>query len=639
MAESKKKSVGSGSAGKTHPLEGPSSPGLENDVLSREELETLSLLQLVDQIVAKLPPRHSAIMDMVYLRDRVAEVEEINDQARQTIEKLEAVVEKLRSPAFRVGTFLMPVEPDKAHVCVSGTDYVCRIDPQLPLASLQIGQRVLLNEAFAVVQGLGFDRHGPIVRVDELLSGGRLRIGQESGLISSVLLRSALLVKEKIKPAMEVRLDANQRVALEVIGVGKRIERALETVTELPWSAVGGQTEAVQEIRDTIELPFLHRGLFKRFEHTVPKGFLLHGPPGCGKTLLGKATAYNLRQQIRTETGVDHPEFFLHVKGPEILNMWVGESERQVRDLFAQCRERAAEGSLAFLFIDEAESILGTRRAGRYSTILSTLVPMFCSEMDGLEPLQNVVVILASNRADLIDPAILRPGRIDRKIKVNRPTQEGAQRIYEIYLKESLPLDEPKAVLAQAITDTHYAKSVENQFLEITYRSGKKDFLYRGDLGSGAIIAAIVERAKSLAIKRSILTKQETNLTREDLVQALQKEYSENDLFPPTDITEDWLKLTDFDPDNVIKLAPIRPRKKDSLGSGDGDQNDYPVRHRNGNRYRQGKGRKRGRRRRVHGLGAQRDQVRGPHAMGLQLRGPSRRHARLSRRGTAPGRR
>jgi proteasome-associated ATPase len=568
MAESKKKSSGSGSAAKPHPLPGSPLPEAENEVLAHEQLEALSLLQVVDLIVAKLPPRHSAIMDMVYLRDRVAEVEEINDQARQTIEKLDAVVEKLRSPAFRVGTFLMPVEPDKAHVCVSGTDYVCRIDPQLPLISLQVGQRVLLNEAFAIVQGLGFDRNGPIVRVDELLSGGRLRIGQESGLVASVLLRSALLAKEKIKPGMEVRLDANQRAALEVIGVGKRIERALETVTALPWSAIGGQEEAVQGIRDTIELPFLHRGLFKRFEHTVPKGFLLHGPPGCGKTLLGKATAYNLRQQILTETGVDHPEFFLHVKGPEILNMWVGESERQVRDLFAQCRERAAEGSLAFLFIDEAESILGTRRAGRYSTILSTLVPMFCSEMDGLEPLQNVVVILASNRADLIDPAILRPGRIDRKIKVNRPTQEGAQRIYEIYLKESLPLAEPKEIMAKAITETHYARTVENQFLEITYRSGKKDFLYRGDLGSGAVIAAIVERAKSLAIKRSIETKLETQLTREDLILALRKEYSENDLFPPTDITEDWLKLTDFDPENVIKLAPIRPRKKDSLGSG-----------------------------------------------------------------------
>jgi proteasome-associated ATPase len=282
--------------------------------------------------------------------------------------------------------------------------------------------------------------------------------------------------------------------------------------------------------------------------------------------LLGKATAYNLRQQIKAQTGVDHPEFFLHVKGPEILNMWVGESERQVRDLFVQCRERAGEGALAFLFIDEAESILGTRRSGRYNSILSTLVPMFCSEMDGLEPLQNVVVILASNRADLIDPAILRPGRIDRKIKVNRPNEAGARRIYEIYLRESLPLAEPKAELARAITEAHYARTPENQFLEIVYRSGKKDFLYRGDLASGAIIAAIVERAKSLAIKRSIEHQKETQLTRDDLLNALQKEYAENDLFPPTDVTEDWLKLTDFDPENVIKLGPVRPRKVETSG-------------------------------------------------------------------------
>ncbi|MBM3834448.1 MAG: AAA family ATPase [Verrucomicrobia bacterium] len=567
MAESKKKPVPPSGANRPPgtPAEGQSPL---TDLLSREELDTLSTLQIVDLIVSKLPARHPSIMDVVYLRERIATLEETNFQAQEAIEKLDAIVEKLRSPAFRVGTFLMPIEPDKAHVCVGGTDYVCRIDPQMPLTSLQVGQRVLCNEAFAVVQGLGFDRNGPIVRLDELLSDGRLRIGQETGLIPLVLLRSALLAKEKLKPGLEVRLDLNQRVALEVVGMGKRVDRSLETVTPLPWQAIGGQDEAVQAIRDTIELPFLHRDLFKRFEHTVPKGFLLYGPPGCGKTLLGKATAYNLRQQIKTQTGVDRPEFFLHVKGPEILNMWVGESERQVRDLFAQCRERANDGALAFLFIDEAESVLGTRRAGRYHSILSTLVPMFCTEMDGLEPLKNVVVILASNRADLIDPAILRPGRIDRKIKVHRPDLAGVQSIYEIYLRDSLPLAEPKKELAVAATQAHFARIPENQFLEVVYRSGKKDVLYRGDLASGAIVAAIVERAKSFAIKRSIETKLETLITREDLVDALNKEYAENDLFPTTDITEDWMKLTDFDPDNVIRLGPVRPRKVETLGGG-----------------------------------------------------------------------
>ncbi|HEX3799091.1 MAG TPA: AAA family ATPase [Verrucomicrobiae bacterium] len=564
MGESKKKSSSPSKAENPAP---ESVPPL-GDILSHEEMESLSALQLVDLIAGKLPPHHTSLMDLIYLRERISAIEEMNDQARQALEKLDEIVEKLRSPAFRVGTFLMAVENDKAHVCLGGTDYVCRVDPKIPLNSLQMGQRVLCNEAFAVVQGLGFDKNGPIVRIDELLSDGRLRIGQEAGMTSLVLLRSALLVKEKLKPGMEVRLDVNQRVALEVIGMGKRIERSLESVTELPWSSIGGQADAVQAIRDTIELPFLHRDLFKRFEHTVPKGFLLYGPPGCGKTLLGKATAYNLRQQIKAQTGVDHPEFFLHVKGPEILNMWVGESERQVRDLFTQCRERAKDGALAFLFIDEAESILGTRRSGRFNSILSTLVPMFCTEMDGIEPLQNVVVILASNRADLIDPAILRPGRIDRKIRVKRPDQIGAKAIYEIYLKESLPLAEPRTELAQAVADAHYARTPENQFLEIVYRSGKKDFLYRGDLASGAIIAAIVERAKSFAIKRTIETGQETHLQRADLLLALQREYEENDLFPPTDVTEDWLKLTDFDPENVIKLGPVRPVRKDATHSG-----------------------------------------------------------------------
>ena len=229
-----------------------------------------------------------------------------------------------------------------------------------------------------------------------------------------VLQRSALLSKEKLKPGLDVRLDVNQRVALEVIGMGKRVERSLETVTELPWSSIGGQEEAVQAIRDTIELPFLHRDLFKRFEHTVPKGFLLYGPPGCGKTLLGKATRI-IAPAGQSAVWRGSPEFFLHVKGPEILNMWVGELERQVRDLFAQCRERANDGALAFLFIDEAESILA-RHGGRYHTIASTLVPMFCT--DGLEPPQMSWSFLRqTGRIGLIRRSSGRPR--DRRSKSN----------------------------------------------------------------------------------------------------------------------------------------------------------------------------------------------------------------------------
>lgn len=568
MGEPKKKPQNAGQPF-SEPATSQADPGQTSslrDLLSSEDLDRLSTLQILDLIAGKLPQRHPALLDLVYLRERVEQMENMQDAARQALEKLDGIVEKLRSPAFRVGTFITAVDRDKAQVCIGGTDYVCRVDPTIPVFSLETGQRVLCNEAFAVVRCLDYDLSGPISRIDQVLPDGRLRLGTESGQSGSIVIRSLLLTKDKLRSGLEVRLDSNSRVALEVLAEGRRTDRSIENVSTLPWSAIGGQDDAVQAIRDAIEMPFLHQHLFRKFGHAVPKGFLLHGPPGCGKTLLGKATAYNLRQQILQQTGEDRQEFFLHVKGPEVLNMWVGESERQVRDLFAQCRERANSGHLAFLFIDEAESILGTRRGGRVPSILSTLVPMFCTEMDGIEPLSNVVIILASNRADLIDPAILRPGRIDRKIRVRRPDKAGAQRIYEIYLHSSLPLAEPRELLIQAVTDAHFARIPENEFLEVGYRSGRRDVLYRGDLASGAIIAAVVERAKGLAIKRAIREKSDGILTREDLLESLKLEHQENDLFPSTDLTEDWLKLTDFDPDNVVRLGQIRPRKTEKSG-------------------------------------------------------------------------
>ena len=315
--------------------------------------------------------------------------------------------------------------------------------------------------------------------------------------------------------------------------------------------------------------PLLHEELFQKFQHATPKGFLLYGPPGCGKTLIGKATAYNLTKQLRNKSGADMREYFMHIKGPEILNMWVGESERMVREIFATAREKRREGYMPFLFIDEAESILGTRRASRYSSILSTLVPMFCTEMDGIDSLNEVVIILASNRADLIDPAILRPGRIDRKIKVKRPNKEGAREIYRIYLTDDLPYD--AALLAGAESKTaaidaligrllemQFSKRDENRLLEVTLRSGRKEALYRSDVISGAIIASVVERAKGMAIKRAIASGKDEGISEVDLQVAYNAEYLENEILPATDITEDWLKLIDYDPDNVVKISPVR---------------------------------------------------------------------------------
>ena len=367
-----------------------------------------------------------------------------------------------------------------------------------------------------------------------------------------------------------MRVDPNYRMALEMIASTKSHEHYLDDVPELPWDKVGGQEEALTAIKDAIELPLLHAELFNKFQHATPKGFLLYGPPGCGKTLIGKATAYNLTRQLRAQTGEEMREYFMHVKGPEILNMWVGESERIVRDIFATAREKRREGYMPFLFIDEAESVLGTRRASRYSNILSTLVPMFCAEMDGIDSLNDVVIILASNRADLIDPAILRPGRIDRKIKVNRPNRDGARDIYRIYLTNDLPYDGALAKeadnmgaaidrLVERFVDWQFVRREENKFVEVTLRSGRKEILYRGDLISGAIIASIVERAKGMAIKRSIATGTEEGISENDLRLAFDTEYVENDIFPTTDITEDWLKLIDYDPENVVKISPVKP--------------------------------------------------------------------------------
>src|SRR5437763_12417666 len=510
-----------------------------------------NLLDSFDQVIASLPPGDPIRRDLLQMRPQIVDQQETILEARRMIEKLEEVVKKVTSPANRIGTFLGATSKDTAHIVVGGADYFCNIDPRIPLSRLKKGTRVLVNEAFVIIGDLGCETAGPVTKITEVIGKDRLRVGSEHGLHSMVLQRSSELVHSNLKSGDEVRVDSNYRMALEMLSSTKSHEYYLDTVPELPWEKVGGQEAALQAIKDAIELPLLHPDLFAKFHHATPKGFLLYGPPGCGKTLIGKATAYNLTQQLKQETGQEMREYFMHIKGPEILNMWVGESERMVREIFATAREKRREGYLPFLFIDEAESILGTRRASRYSNILSTLVPMFCSEMDGIDSLNDVVIILASNRADLIDPAILRPGRIDRKIKVNRPNREGARSVYRIYLTDNLPYDGALAKEADNVSaavdrlvdrfvEWQFAKRDENKFLEVTLRSGRKEILYRSDLISGAIIASIVERAKAMTIKRAIASQHASadspgagvadagfsGITEQDLQMSFQAEYA-----------------------------------------------------------------------------------------------------------------
>ncbi|MGI8430816.1 MAG: AAA family ATPase [Chthoniobacterales bacterium] len=551
-----------------------------------EDAEQIGLLEAFDRAVALLPPDDFTRARLLMLRAEIEAQEEMIGDARDMIEKLEQVIKKVTSPANRIGTFLGSPARDTAQIVVGGADYYCNVDPRISLAKLQRGTRVLVNEAYVIVGDLGFETAGPVTKIAEVIGTDRLRVGSEHGTQSLVLLRSAPLAKASLKVGDEVRVDGNFRVALEVLPRPEARDHYLDEVPELPWEKVGGQDEALQAIRDAIELPLLHEELFAKFQHATPKGFLLYGPPGCGKTLIGKATAYNLTKQLRDKSGADMREYFMHIKGPEILNMWVGESERMVREIFATAREKRREGYMPFLFIDEAESILGTRRASRYSSILSTLVPMFCTEMDGIDSLNEVVIILASNRADLIDPAILRPGRIDRKIKVNRPNKEGAREIYRIYLTDDLPYDakvlagtdsKPAALdaLIGRLIEKQYAKREENRLLEVTLRSGRTEALYRSDVLSGAIIASIVERAKAMAIKRAIAVAGGADpgpdgISEADLEVAWNAEYLENAILPATDVTEDWLKLIDYDPDNVVKISPVRSlgRTKSKAPSG-----------------------------------------------------------------------
>ena len=572
---------------------------VEEDEELEEELEEAEeyghssgySLQLIHHIISETPVddrrrrwllelRRSILSDEGEFQERT---QAIQREALRIHAEMEEQIEQLTSPANRIGTLLGLPKEDVARVIVGGSEYYANLAPELNTADLEKGYSVLLNDAFVVVGELGYSDAGPIVKVADILPDGRLRIGGEPNAQAAIMERGAKLDDVKLKPGDEVRIDLNFRVAIEHIVAKEADHYALERVPEIPWSKVGGLEDTIQLIKDTIELPILHPELFKRFQYSAPKGFLLHGPPGCGKTLIGKATAHNLTEQLRSETGEEVEGCFLHIKGPEILNMWLGESERKVREIFQIAREKREEGKLAFVFIDEAESILGTRRALRSHSISNTLVPMFCAEMDGIESLHDVVIILATNRPDLVDPAILRPGRIDRKIKVKRPNATAAKDIFRIYLTPELPLISERPTESEVaedeadygteklvtdligqVVDEMFREDEDNQFLEVALRSGRRDILYRGHLCSGAIIESIVQRAKESALKRAIREpEREAGITRADLLDALSAEYSESEIFPPTEATEDWLKLLDYDPENVVKVTPIRQEKRE----------------------------------------------------------------------------
>jgi proteasome-associated ATPase len=548
---------------------------------------SLKSLELLDRIQEQAPKDNARLQNYLSsLRTVLTTEGKEREEAQKLLQEYEEAYNKLTAPANRLGVFVQWLESGVeegaseelatprgrlALIALGDQEFVAQVDPKVPNEFLVTGSRVKVNDAYAVVGFLPSSPAGSFIKVGEAMEDGRLRVGSEApGADGRLVLRGADIVDRRINAGDEVRLDPSGRIALEHFEKQESRDYFLETVPEIPWDNVGGQQEAIRLIRDTIEQPLLHPEIFAKYDKKPIKGMLLYGPPGCGKTLIGKATAYNLTREYSRQTGREVKEYFMAISGPKILNMWLGETERMVREIFRTAREKAKEGRLVFIFMDEAESVLRTRSSGRYLNIANTVVPQFCAELDGLQSLENVVLMLTSNRPDYIDPAVLRPGRIDRKVKVSRPDRASTEQILGIYLHAGLPLDPElmrryngdadcaRKEMIEGLTEYLWSRRRENEFLKVFFRNGSTETLYFKDLVSGAILASIVDRAKDHAIKRAIADpKLENGVTLADLTEAADQEYKENEIFPKSDTMEDWLQLLDYAPENVASVKPI----------------------------------------------------------------------------------
>ncbi len=487
---------------------------------------------------------------------------------RDKIESLKEEVEKLSQPPASFGVYLATNDDGSVDVFTSGRKMRVSVAPEIDPGRFRRGVEVILNEALNVVEVLEPERQGEVVKVKEHLGDDRVVVvgrGDEE-LVATL---SAALRGEVIRAGDPLLFDPRSGVALERLPKEEVEELVLEEVPDVSYEDIGGLEGQIEAIRDAVELPFLYSELFHEHQLEPPKGVLLYGPPGCGKTLIAKAVAKSLADKVKERTGrEDAHSYFLNIKGPELLNKYVGETERQIRQIFQRAKERSEEGLPVIVFFDEMDSIFRTRGSGISSDVESTIVPQLLSELDGVESLKNVIVIGASNREDLIDPAILRPGRLDVKIKIERPTAPQAQDIMSKYLNPSVPIHSDEvsranghvehavARMIQMTVERMYAADNDNRFLEVTYASGDKEVLYFKDFNSGAMIQNIVRRAKKEAIKRFLQTG-EKGIKSEDLVRAIREEFKENEDLPNTTNPDDWARISGKKGERIVYVRTL----------------------------------------------------------------------------------
>ena len=555
----------------------------------RERAAQLETIRALEAEIAVLrgrlqdSPRRVRLLEdrIVDIRNQLVQSQGQNERLsvvlRETREQLALLrdeVEKLTAPPNPFGTVLQINTDGTVDITSSGRKLRVAVEPTVEIKELEPGQEVILNEAFNIVDVREFEPTGEVATVKELLDDTRLVVigrGDEEKVVTI----GAPVSDLKLRAGNHVRIDPRTGFVLERIERPEVEELVLEEVPDVTYEQIGGLGEQIEIIRDAIELPYLHRERFAEYDLLPPKGVLLYGPPGCGKTLIAKAVANSLAKAVGEHSDdKERRSYFLNIKGPELLNKYVGETERQIRLIFQRAKEKSDEGVPVIVFFDEMDSLFRTRGTGVSSDVESTIVPQLLSELDGVESLKNVIVIGASNREDLIDPAILRPGRLDVKIKIERPTAEAAKRIFAIYLSHDLPLDAEEVAAAGSVeafvnqmvdasVDKMYSEDPENRFLEVTYANGDREELYFKDFASGAMIENIVRRAKKDAIKREI-EGGARGLKTTDLLAAIHQEFKEQEDLPNTTNPDDWARISGKKGERIVYVR--------TLIDGDGEQ-------------------------------------------------------------------